>query len=276
MDGFDNTYRFETSWCLPPYALCAIRALFSIYAFFVLYSVIGWLCGHDELGGCSAALLELSHFSFLSYWGIAYYFLVSSVDTFIYARTGTALPDRLPRSLQILHWAFLCATITVYPLLITALYWVWASPAQWFPLKFVAWNSLSRHGLNSAFALFEIVMTRTAPHAWAHVLWLLAVLVLYLGLAYIARITTGIYVYSFLDPAQVGNRGIVIVFMSHIAIACVLIFILVQGLIIMRIWLIECKLGFDGKFAHADASDRVRSVDIELVNSAPSAKIAAR
>lgn len=270
---WDPSHRFETSWCLPPHVLCAIRSILALYAFSVQFFILGWLCSHTELGGCAAARFEFSYLTILSYWGLAFYFLASSVHTFTYARTGTALLDRLPRPLQVLH-AVLYATVTVYPFVVTAVYWGKIYSAPWYPLAFDAWRDVSRHALNSALALFEIVVPRTAPHAWPHVLWLVAVLALYLGLAYITRATTGIYVYSFLDPAQAGGPGLIAAYVSGVAVGCTVVFCIVQGIIVLRVWVTEEQLGCGGKLAYTDDQRRVAGVDVELASYTQSAKIA--
>ncbi|EPE10234.1 hypothetical protein F503_05329 [Ophiostoma piceae UAMH 11346] len=251
-DLWDPSHRFETSWLLPPVVLGGLRALFSLYIFVQLVFVLVWECRHSELGGCAVARAEFSFFTVLTDWGIAFYFAASAIHTLSYALgNGSALLDRFPRPLQALH-SFFYSTITVYPFIVTAVYWGNIYSGPWFPLTFDAWRNVSQHAMNSGFALFEIIFARTAPQPWVHTAWLIVVLALYLGLAYVTKATKGFYVYSFLDPSQSSSPGLVAAYVFGIAVGCVVIFAVVQGLIWVRRWLTETKLGMPGKFAHSD------------------------
>lgn len=259
-EPWDPSHRFETSWLLPPVALAAVRGLFSLYIFVTLVFVLVWECRHTGLGGCATAGDQFSYFTVLTYWGLAFYFAVAAVHTATYARTGSALLDRFPRVLQQAHGLFY-STITVFPFIVTAVYWGKLYAGPWFPLQFDAWRNVSQHAMNSGFALFEIVVARTAPQPWLHVAGLIVLLALYLAVAYITRATKGFYVYSFLDPAQKGGAGLIAAYVFGIAVGCAVVFALVQGLLWVRWWATETKLGKTGKFAHADR----QAVDIEMV-----------
>ncbi|CAK7566646.1 MAG: hypothetical protein SEPTF4163_004596 [Sporothrix epigloea] len=248
---WDTSHRFETSWLLPPALLAAVRALFSIYIFVTLIFVLVWDGMHKSLGGWVAAGDQFVYFTVLTYWGLAFYFAVTAVHTATYAHTGAALLDRFPRSLQHLH-ALFYSTVTVFPLIVTAVYWGKLYTGPWFPVTFDAWRNVSQHASNSGFALFEIVVSRTAPQPWVHVVGLLVLLALYVALVYIVRVTKGFYVYSFLDPSQSGGSGIVAAYVFGIAVGCALVFAVVQGIIWLRQWATEKKLGLEGKFANAD------------------------
>src|ERR1700743_1200459 len=65
---FDPTYRYATSWILPPAALFFIRALLSLYAFVTILFVIGWDGTHFGTAGQT-----FSYFTHLTYWGLAFY-----------------------------------------------------------------------------------------------------------------------------------------------------------------------------------------------------------
>ncbi|CAK7263465.1 hypothetical protein SEPCBS119000_000504 [Sporothrix epigloea] len=248
---WDPSHRFETSWLIPPAILAAVRALFSVYIFVTLVFVLVWNGEHKSLGGWTTAGDQFVYFTVLTYWGLAFYFAVAAVHTFTYALTGTALLDRFPRSLQHLHGLFY-STVTVFPFIVTAVYWGKLYSGPWFPVTFDAWRNVSQHATNSGFALFEIVVARTAPQPWVHVAGLLVLLALYLGLAYLARLTRGFYVYSFLDPSQSGGPGIIAAYVFGIAVGCGLVFVVVQGLIWLRQYVTEKKLGLEGKLAKAD------------------------
>lgn len=264
---WDPSHRFETSWCLSPYALFAARAFFALYAFVVQLFILAWDCRHASLGGCAAARLTFSYFTVLTYWGLAFYFLVAAVHTWTYARTGVALLDRLPRPLQALHAVFY-STIIVYPFIVTIIYWAVLYSGTWFTVTFSAWSNISQHGLNSFFALFEIVVPRTAPSPWLHIPCLIFLLALYLALAYLTHATKGVYVYSFLDPAEHGS-GIVAAYVLGIAAGCAVIFTLVKGLVVLRVWLTETKHGRLGKFAAADTGAPRGRIDAEMGGFVP-------
>jgi hypothetical protein len=57
----------------------------------------------------------------------------------------------------------------------------------------VAWSNVSRHALNSAFALFEIFLTHGGPPPWPMLPFCFLMLVGYLGVAYITYDTQHFY-----------------------------------------------------------------------------------
>ncbi|KAK3945414.1 hypothetical protein QBC46DRAFT_455581 [Diplogelasinospora grovesii] len=251
---WDPSHRFETSWLLSPYALFFCRALFSLYAFVTLVFILAWDCTHASDGGCTSSQDEFSYFTVLTYWGLAFYFLAAAIHTFTYARSRTseALIDRFPRPLQALHSAFY-TTATVYPFVVTIVYWGRLYSGTWFPVTFDAWSNLSRHALNSVFASFEIIVPRTNPPPAVHMLWIILILALYLSLAYLTHATKGFYPYDFLDPVK--QKGYVAAYVFGIAVGSLIIFGIVWGLIWLRKWITEKKLHMDGKFARGPRRD---------------------
>lgn len=261
-DLWDPSHRFETSWLVSPYVLFALRAAISLYTFTTLFFIIGWGCTHPLPGSayaCEASAATFSYFTHLTYWGLAFYFAFAAAHTFSYARYGRAWLDAWPRPLQALH-AFFYSTITCYPFLVTIVYWGLLYGPDWFPTVYQAWSNISQHGINSAFALFEIVVPRTSPAPLVHMAWLIVILALYLALAYVTHATKGFYTYGFLDPEKQRN-GLVAAYVFGIAIAILLIYWIVWGLIWVRRWLTESKLGMDGKFAHGAGSRRIGSAN---------------
>jgi hypothetical protein len=132
---------------------------------------------------------------------------------------------------------------------VTIVYWGVLYSGSWFTREFDAWHNISQHALNSAFALFEIFMTRTNPPPWIHLLWLIVILLLYLGLAFITLATQGFYVYDFLSYKHDGGRGFVAAYVLGIAVGIVIVFCLVWLIIWARRWVTEKKMGRDGRFA---------------------------
>jgi hypothetical protein len=191
---------------------------------------------------------SFSFFTVLTYWGIAFYFFISALHTFSHARQGNPpLLNRFPRPLQALHSLFF-TTVTTLPFLVTIVYWavLFSGLAQ---TPFTWWTTISEHGLNSAFALFEIIFTRVNPQPWIHLIWLILLLSLYLGLAYILYAVKHYYVYSFLKPnPSLGAVGIGIVagYVIGIGVSLVGIFLLSKGAIALRKWAVEQKLGMFG------------------------------
>ncbi|KAK4994205.1 hypothetical protein LTR66_005719 [Elasticomyces elasticus] len=187
--------RFTTSWLVSPSLLSILRASISLYAFVVLLTIIGY----DRSRGADATVRRsFSYFTVLTYWGLAFYFTFAAAHTASYALAGRSYLQRWPVALQRLHAVFYC-TITVYPFLVTIVFW---SVLSYRALKtrYSTWSNISEHTLNSAFALFEIALPRTEPPPFIHIVPLLLLLALYLALAYTTYATAGIYVYVFLNP----------------------------------------------------------------------------
>ena len=118
------------------------------------------------------------------------------------------------------------------PFLVTIVYWAVLYDGPWFPKTFEAWTNISRHGLNSAFALFEVLVPATFMMPWLHIVFGILVLALYLALAYVTHATEGFYPYSFLDPAD--GRGRLVGYVFGIAAGFIVLFCVVQGLIWLR------------------------------------------
>jgi len=96
----------------------------------------------------------------------------------------------------------------------------------------LAWSNISKHALNSVFALFEIIFTNVEPIPWIDLGPCVVMLGCYLGVAYITHATQGFYTYAFLDPEKKGKMlaGYII----GIAIAECIIFAIVKGLMVLR------------------------------------------
>ncbi|KXX78153.1 hypothetical protein MMYC01_204260 [Madurella mycetomatis] len=244
-DPWDPTHRFETSWLLSPWWLFFCRGLISLYVFTTLIFVLAWQCVNAE-NGCTASQNQFSYFTSLSYWGLGFYFLAAAIHTFTYARSGIPLLDRFPRPLQALHSVFY-STIVVYPFIVTIVYWALLFSGSWYAEVYEGWSNVSQHAMNSGLALFELILARTDPPPAIHMLWLIVVLALYLALAYTTEADKGFYTYSFLDPGKQG--GLVAAYVFGIAAGCLLLFGFAWGVIWLRKYITETKLGKNGKFA---------------------------
>ncbi|KAL8923592.1 MAG: hypothetical protein Q9208_004539 [Pyrenodesmia sp. 3 TL-2023] len=247
---FDPTHRYTTSWVLPPLVLAIIRIILSIYAFTTTFFILAWEGVH---GRHLENRLYHSYFTHLTYWGLAFYFLFSSLHTLRYALTGASWLQKWPVALQIAHAVFY-TTIVTFPILVTAVFWAVIYSGVWFPDDFGAWINTSQHTLNTVFAAFEIFFTRTSPPPLAHLPILVVILALYLALAYLTHATQGFYPYPFLDPNN-GSGRLAAYILGILAAACV-IYAIVWLIIWIRRWMTEAKLGMHGKFTkNRDISD---------------------
>jgi hypothetical protein len=230
-----------------------------LYVFTTIIFGLAWQCAKD-VTGCDAARAQFSYFTSLTYWGLGFYFLAAAIHTFTYARSGVPLLDRFPRPLQALHSA-LYTTIIVYPFVVTIVYWGRLYSGTWFAEVFDGWSNVSKHLLNSVFALFEIVVPRTDLPPPVHMTWLVLVLALYLALAYITQATKGFYPYDFLNPHSQG--ALVAAYVFGIAVGCLIVFGLAWGAIWLRKYVTETKLGKNGKFADK-GGDPSAAADLEM------------
>lgn len=110
------------------------------------------------------------------------------------------------------------------------------------------WRNISAHGLNSAFAAFEIIFARTEKTPWLHIVPLILILAGYLGIAYLTLHDSGFYVYDFLDEST-HSKAVVAGYILGILAAIIVVFVIVHFLIKFRRWFTEDKLGNKGKFA---------------------------
>ncbi|KAF2121084.1 hypothetical protein BDV96DRAFT_563551 [Lophiotrema nucula] len=241
-DTFDPTFRYETSWLLPPSVLFAIRAFLSLYAFVTIFFIFGWNGTH---GLSEDSEHSFSFFTNLTYWGLAFYFLFSAVHTCSYWLTTRPLVNEWPRTLQVAHGMFY-STITVFPWIVTIVFWALLFSGR-FPSQYSSWTNTSQHALNSAYALFEIILPRTPPLPFLHLITTILLLALYLALAYLTHTTEGFYVYSFLDIHKNGS-GKTAAYIIGILVADIVVFLIVRYLIVLRVWVTERKLGKLGNF----------------------------
>lgn len=102
-------------------------------------------------------------------------------------------------------------------------------------------TQISQHGLNSLYAILEIVLPTTAPHPWISIPFLILLLLLYLCVAYITVHTEGFYPYSFLNPKTNGS-GLVTGYCFGILAAILVIFLVSSGLIWLRVWLVKGRI----------------------------------
>lgn len=266
--NFDPTHRFATSWFLSPAILFAIRALLSLYAFTTLFTIFGWNGSH---GMSEASRHSFSYFTHLTYWGLAFYEAFAALHTGSYWLTGTPFLARWPKALQIAHSTYY-STIVIYPFIVTIVYWGLLAPGS-FPSTFGVWSNTSQHGLNSFYALFEIIISRTTPLPWLDIIPTVIILAMYLALAYLTYATEGFYTYDFLN-LQTHSSGIVAAYIIGILVAAIIIFLLVRYLIMLRVWVTEKKLGKMGRFSARE--QHRHQIDEEIGKEVPLGNMSAK
>lgn len=275
--GFDPTFRFATSWILPPAVLFLVRAALSLYAFTTLFFILAWRSLRGDDGGKVEVRHSFSYFTVLTYWGLAFYYAFAAMHTLSYWRNGTPFLARWPRALKEAHGVYY-STIVIYPFIVTgrhlrpliflssplnsttAVFWALLAPKEGFPSIFETWTNTSQHAMNSAYALFEIIFPRTEPLPFWHLIPVVILLAMYLGLAYLTYYTEGFYVYSFLN-LQKNSGGIVAAYIVGILVAAIVVFLIVKYVIMLRVWVTEKKMGKMGKLSTRDV--RRRHIDEE-------------
>lgn len=135
----DKRFAYETSWLFSPLIFGILRAVISLYAFFTIFFIFGW---HGTHGDNRANGASFSYFTNLSYWGIAFYFLVAAVHTLLYNATGrSVLFEKLPRFFRALHGLFY-TTITNFPFLVVIVYWAVLFDGDWYAEVFDGWTNV--------------------------------------------------------------------------------------------------------------------------------------
>ncbi|KAI5847097.1 hypothetical protein DFP73DRAFT_630435 [Morchella snyderi] len=240
---FDPTHRFTTSYALPPLLLACTRLTISVYIFTYLLYRIAYSAVAD---GSLSTRQSFSYFTNITYWSLGFYFAVSGLHTLLYALRGRrAAWLKGPWAAAHAVW---WTSVVTFPFLVTIVYWgILAADDLPFRTQVSAYSNISAHLLNSVFALFEILLTRTAVPSWTHLPFLILFLAGYLCVAYITHATQGFYTYGFLDP-KTGN-GMVAAYCVGIAVAICVVWAVVAGVVWVRVWLTERVLGWEGKFS---------------------------
>ncbi|KAG0699529.1 hypothetical protein DFH29DRAFT_46115 [Suillus ampliporus] len=254
---FDPACRLVTSPFFSPLVLGALRLLLAVYSLVTTITVLVFesVRYHDSNS-------FLTYFTDLSYIGLVAYFWASSTQTIVFALRGQkAYPlQSWPRILQLLH-VFLYTTITVFPIIVTVVFWAILASSSTFSTHYSAWSNVSQHAMNSSFALFEILLTDAGPSPWSHITPCFILLACYLGVAYITRATQGFYTYSFLDPST--EHGLLAAYIIGIAVGYSIIFMIVKGICTLRCRLVS-RCGWDSSEpVPSEALDEWEHIDVE-------------
>lgn len=242
--GFDSNRSLVRSHFVSPLILASIRLLLSIYSFTTIVVCYTWLAHRIasirlkdvNIGSYTIQQSDegigqsFSFFTYLTFWSLGFYFLVSSVHTFMYAIRQHTWLHSWPKSLQLAHSLFY-STVTSFPFLVTIVFWGTMN-SGWPAGRFEQWINISVHGLNSVFAIVEIILPATAAPPLTHLSVVLLILSIYLGLAYLTRYTQGFYVYEWMNPAH-GNASIILHVLGY-AGGMLAIFLVVRYMIIGR------------------------------------------
>lgn len=111
--SLDTTDRLCTSWLLPPLPLCLFRATISLYAFVVLFTILG------HTAGTVYPSRSFSYFTVLGYWGLAFYFGVAAIQTGSLWWRGRSFVSGWPAVLRWAHGGFY-ASVTTFPFVVTS------------------------------------------------------------------------------------------------------------------------------------------------------------
>jgi hypothetical protein len=241
---FKPSDTFVRSHFVSPVVLASIRAILSLYSFTTMITCYAWLAhktatiklkdvniGSYTIQQSNAAIGQsFSFFTYLTFWSLGFYFLVSSTHTFMYAFRQRTWLHNWPKALQLAHSLYY-SCITTFPFLVTVVFWGTMN-SGWPAGRFEQWINISVHGLNSVFAITEIVLPATEAPPVTHLSVVLLVLSVYLGLAYVTRWTQGFYVYEWMNPAH-GNGSVALHVLGY-AGAMVAIFVIVRYSIVAR------------------------------------------
>ena len=241
---FDPSKTFVTSHFVSPFVLACIRAVLCIYSFTTIIVSYAWLANNTATVGLkdvnigpykihqneAAIGQSFSFFTYLTFWSLGFYFLVSAVHTFMYAFKERTWLHNWPKPLQLMHSLYY-SCITCMPFLVTIVFWGTMN-SGWPAGRFEQWMNLSVHGMNSVFAIVEVMLPATEAPPVTHLSVVLLILSIYLGLAYLTRYTQGFYVYEWLNPAH-GNVSIILHVLGYAA-GMTAIFFLVSGAIRVR------------------------------------------
>ncbi|KAG2338771.1 hypothetical protein BDR05DRAFT_978006 [Suillus weaverae] len=248
---FDPACRLVTSPFLSPRSLGTLRLLFAVYSLVTTITVLVF----EPVG-------FFSYFTDLSYVGLVAYFWASSIQTIVFVLRGQkAYPlQKWPRILQLLH-VLLYTTITIFPIIVTVVFWALLASSSTFSTQYSAWSNVSQHIMNSGFILFEILLTNAGPSPWSHMVPCLVLFACYLGVAYITHATQGFYTYSFLDPSV--QRGLLAAYIIGMGVGYCILFTIVKGICTLRCRLVSPSRLDHSEQVQSEALDEWEHIDVE-------------
>jgi hypothetical protein len=254
---FDPACRLVTSPFFSPPSLGALRLLFAVYSLVTTITVLIFESVRFHGGGSF-----FSYFTDLSYVGVVTYFWASSIQTIVFVLRGQkAYPlQKWPRILQLLH-VLLYTTITIFPIIVTVVFWALLASPSTFSTRYSAWSNVSQHIMNCSFILFEIFLTNAGPSPWSHMIPCLVLFACYLGVAYITHATQGFYTYSFLDPSV--QHGLLAAYIIGMGVGYCILFTIVKGICTLRCRLVSSFRLDPSEQVQSEALEEWEHVDIE-------------
>jgi hypothetical protein len=125
--GSDSTNDFVRPSFLPPVALAFIRAMISLYCFTTIVVCYSWLAHNTSKTtlqdvnissysletGSAGIGQSFSFFTYITFWSLWFYFLLSSIHTFFYALQRPTWLHRWPKILQLPHSLYYTSIITL-------------------------------------------------------------------------------------------------------------------------------------------------------------------
>ncbi|KAG1717492.1 hypothetical protein EDB19DRAFT_1653345 [Suillus lakei] len=264
---FDPACRLVTSPFFSPLSLGALRLLFAIYSLVTTITQtpdLAWPNKRSDPEPCDWSCYPsiFSYFTDLSYIGLVAYFWASSIQTIVFVLRGQkAYPlQKWPRILQLLH-ILLYTTITIFPIIVTVVFWALLASSSTFSTQYSVWSNVSQHAMNSGFTLFEILLTNAGPSPWSHITPCLVLFACYLGVAYITHATQGFYSYDFLDPSV--QHGLLAVYIIGMGVGYCILFTIVKGICTLRCRLVSPHGLNPSEQVQSEALDEWEHIDVE-------------
>ncbi|KAG1847408.1 hypothetical protein F4604DRAFT_1884030 [Suillus subluteus] len=255
--SFDPACGLVTSPFFSPPSLGALRLLFAVYSLVTTITVLVFesVRFHDSSS-------FFSYFTDLSYIGLVAYLWASSIQTIVFVSRGQkAYPlQKWSRILQLLH-VLLYTTITIFPIIVTVVFWTLLASSSTFSTRYSAWSNISQHTMNSGFALFEILLTNAGPSPWSHIVPCFVLFACYLGVAYITHATQGFYTYSFLDPSV--QHGLLAAYIVGMGVGYCILFTIVKGICTLRCRLVSPSRLDPPEQVQSEALGEWEHIDVE-------------
>jgi hypothetical protein len=180
---FDPDAKFATARFLSPFVFGILRLAIGAYSIIVVIVDI-------VLSGTFPSCLQrvnfaatrdhdidsyFSYFTDISFIALAFYFLFAAGHTLWYARTGTSPLNKWYRPFQLAH-TILFSTIITFSILVTIVFWSLLSNSSTFATSRSTWSNISKHALNSVYAIFEILFSAVGKQPWSHFIFIMAFL----------------------------------------------------------------------------------------------------
>lgn len=222
-----------TSHFVQPIVLLVLRSILALYAFITIVISITYDCIAGQ------GNLWMDYFTHLSYLSLMVYLAVSSLFSASYilnVRRGTPQNHllRTQNKWWTLIYQSLQQSLASYCLLVPIVFWALLSGPlihdyhAYFSETW--WENVSVHALDFVFMFVDLMLSRTRLF-WPFISFVLGYLLLYVFLAWAYVPWTGNWSYNFL---KFSNGPIDAAYYIGIALASILLFAIMYGLVILR------------------------------------------